>query len=31
MERLAVVVSPSGFRLEGLTLDEAVAVLVRLG
>ncbi|HTE56562.1 MAG TPA: hypothetical protein VK698_37170 [Kofleriaceae bacterium] len=29
--RLAVVVSPSGFRLEGLTLDEAVAVLARLG
>jgi hypothetical protein len=27
----AVVVSPSGFRLEGLTLDEAVAVLARLG
>jgi hypothetical protein len=24
-------VSPSGFRLEGLTLDEAVAVLARLG
>jgi hypothetical protein len=25
------VVSPSGFRLEGLTLDEAVVVLARLG
>jgi hypothetical protein len=28
---IVAVVSPSGFRLEGLTLDEAVTVLARLG
>lgn len=28
---VVAVVSPSGFRLEGLTLDEAVTVLARLG